>query len=496
MGLVIGYENDAFISYSHIDNQPFSVPERRWVDFFHGHLQTFVDVHLGERASIWRDKRLTGDEVFSDEIGKRLLASAVLVSVLSPSYMKSDWCRKELFNFTDMAKSRGVLQVGTLHRVLKVLRLPVQRTLLPPDLDTTVGTSFFRIDPQSERVRDLLVDSTADSLLVFLERVDDVAQELARLLRAMMPQPCGIGHAGDDRASSLAGGRVVYLAWTSGDLAPQRDRLRRELEARRHRIVPEGDPPLDAAQFQAAVQTALGEAAIAVHMVGSKYGLVLEGVSRSIVELQLDDAVFEASGSQAARIVWFAPQAALDTDPRLNALLAGVQHRHVDVLGNQGIKALKTLVLDRLQPASPHPPSFADTSGAGASVYLLCDQLDRADIAPVRNYLFERSLEVRLPLFEGDAQEIRAEHYETLKECDGVFVYWGRGSESWLRTMLRDLKKVFGLGRERPYTARLLMLAGPLDASKQGFRTHELPMIDGFAPELLQPFMADVGRVA
>ena len=52
MGLIAGYANDVFISYSHIDNQPFSERERGWVDNFHENLQNFVNVHLGQRTQV------------------------------------------------------------------------------------------------------------------------------------------------------------------------------------------------------------------------------------------------------------------------------------------------------------------------------------------------------------------------------------------------------------------------------------------------------------
>jgi hypothetical protein len=90
MGLVSGYNNDVFISYSHIDNQPFGDPGGGWVDIFHEHLQNFVNVHVGRRTNVWRDRRLTGAEVFSDEIEQQLRSSAVLVSVISPGYLQSE----------------------------------------------------------------------------------------------------------------------------------------------------------------------------------------------------------------------------------------------------------------------------------------------------------------------------------------------------------------------------------------------------------------------
>ena len=109
-------------------------------------------------------------------------------------------------------------------------------------------------------------------------------------------------------------------------------------------------------------------------------------------------------------------------------------------------------------------------------VYLLRDQLDREAVAPIESFLFDQSLEVRLPLFEGDSEEIRTEHYETLKECAGVLLFWGKAKESWLRNVLRDLNKVFGLGRTEPYRATALYLADP------GPRKGALPHAPGLRP--------------
>ena len=44
------YHNDVFISYSHIDNQPFG-KEGGWVDIFHAALQNFVSAEETQRQS-------------------------------------------------------------------------------------------------------------------------------------------------------------------------------------------------------------------------------------------------------------------------------------------------------------------------------------------------------------------------------------------------------------------------------------------------------------
>src|SRR5262249_52524816 len=146
---------------------------------------SFIDVHVGQRTSVWRDKRLTGAEVFSNEIEQQLRGSAVLVSIISPGYLLSEWCSRELASFVKAAQASGNLRVGNLQRVVKVLGLPVGRRRLPPFLDEVLGAQFYRIDAASGRPRDLLLDPSADALRVFRARVDDVAQELSRLLAAM-----------------------------------------------------------------------------------------------------------------------------------------------------------------------------------------------------------------------------------------------------------------------------------------------------------------------
>ena len=491
MGLVTGYNNDVFISYSHIDNQPIGAPGSGWVDTFHKHLQDFVNVHVGRRTEVWRDARLTGVEVFSDEIEQQLRSSAVLVSVISPGYMRSEWCNRELVGFTKAAQDRGSLRVGNLLRVVKVLRLPVERSDLPPLLDEVLGAQFYRVDSASKHARDLLLDPSPDAVQEFRMRVNDVAQDVSRLLGSMAAS----GGAALVTPPVAAAG-TVFLAWTTSDLSEEREKLRRELEARNYRVVPAGAPPPDATAVREGVAAALREAKVAIHLIGALYGFVPEGEERSIIELQSDEALYQASNSAAARIFWFAPNAQTQ-DPRLRGLVDRMQKQspqggRVDLLANQTIEDLKTLVLDRLNPA-PKPAPVA--MKAASAVYLMCDQLDRANVGAIEDFLFAQSLEVRLPLFDGDSEEIRQDHYETLKQCDGVLIFWGKAKEGWLRTMLRDLNKVFGLGRTGPYKAASLYLAELPDINKESFRTREVSIIRperDFEPEVLGPFVTQL----
>jgi len=492
MAIVPGFTNDIFVSYSHIDNAPMA-DGRGWVDVFHEHLQNFVNVHLGRRISVWRDKRLHGGEIFSDEIEQQLRASAVLVSVLSPGYVNSTWCNRELLGFTDTAQKQGRLRVGNLPRVQKVLRLPVDAKVLPELIDQFMGTNFYRFDEASQRVRDLLLDDDPRAMQIFRARVDDVAQYLARLIDAM---------ANPAIVPAPPRGRV-FVAWCTADVAVEREMLLRELSAKGWQVLPDGPMPLDSQALRAAVEQALQGTQLAVHLLGRRYGVVPEGEDSSVVQLQCEAA------TAPRRVLWIGPDE-LPREARMAAWLERLRREPppgCDLLERQSVEALKTLVLARLEPR-PDAPAAGAAQGAAAPlraadaavrIYLVCDSADTETVAPLVDRLFDAGYEVSLPLFDADDETTRREHLESLREVDGVLTWWGNGGEGWLRAILRDLERVAGLGRQQPFAARLLAVGAPANPAKQRFRTRELPVVavsDVTGEEWLRNFLAELPRPA
>src|SRR5271170_3777135 len=96
------FATDLFISYSHLDNQD----DTPWVTRLHRDLERRLTQYLGSAVAIWRDSRLQGNEFLSPAIEEQLRNVAVMVSVVSPRYFLSDWCRRELQGFLDAAGVR------------------------------------------------------------------------------------------------------------------------------------------------------------------------------------------------------------------------------------------------------------------------------------------------------------------------------------------------------------------------------------------------------
>ena len=127
-------KHDVFISYAHLDN------ESGWVSKFDEVFNTILSTWLGRRADIWRDKTMgTGDYIW-ETIEDNLLKSQIFISILSPSYLNSDWCPRELTTFIEKKKS----QAGSKSFVFNIRRMPVEKDKIPPELRDVLENVLYR----------------------------------------------------------------------------------------------------------------------------------------------------------------------------------------------------------------------------------------------------------------------------------------------------------------------------------------------------------------
>src|SRR6516164_1598358 len=159
----MNFQRHLFVSYAHVDDLATPGEDQGWVSRFHKYLETYLSQSIGEQAKVWRDDRLRGNDIFANEIVKQFPETAILLSIVSPRYLESEWCLREVDEFCKTAESHGGLTVDNKARVLRVMlrRLPSERReQLPLILKSALGYEFYQ---EVEGSRELPLDPSFGS---------------------------------------------------------------------------------------------------------------------------------------------------------------------------------------------------------------------------------------------------------------------------------------------------------------------------------------------
>jgi hypothetical protein len=481
-----GKQNDVFVSYAHVDNAPITLNPGaepfRWVSHFNENLQAFLTQHLGCEVVIWRDPRLKGNEVLWPALQSHLKDSAVIVSVVSPRYVESPACQKELEFFHQAAEQSGGFQADNHVRAFKVLKTPVERKDHPRIIQALVPYEFYGPDPETGKEREFYLDPRQGEFKRHLAKIDDLARDIAEELKFLKSKPLP-----PERRASPDGRIRVYVAETTTDVREQRDRLIRELRAHDYVVLPANSlPTLDGADaLRRSIRANLNECKLSVHLVGDRYGTVPEGTDRSVAVLQHELALEHAEAGGSFEVIWM-PQSLAATEKSQVEFIAQLKRlstAHGELV-TINIEDLKDYIHDKLRTRPPNLPG-------PPFIYLIFDPRDQEAIEVIRKEL-QRCCEVRLPLQGGKASKVREDHEEYLKLCDGAVIYYGQPNDYWFRTKDRDLLKARGL-RQKQLKA-LLYLDAPATQEKEKYESRVNRVCRHFkdCPDCIQPFLDEL----
>lgn len=507
------FDGDAFISYAHLDNVELVEGRKGWVANLHRALEVRVAQLLGKTPHIWRDQKLTGNDLFAESIVERLSRVAILVAVVSPRYVKSEWTIRELTEFWHAAEHQGGIRVRDKARVFKVLKTPVQIDRTPTELRGLLGYEFFKVDPETGKVRELDEIFGPEAHRDFWLRLDDLAHDICALLEALEADDLSASGAG----SQVAGGGAtatpavgatglsgaVYLAETTTDLREYRESLRRDLLEHGYSVFPDQTLPLVLSDAEALVREQLASCRLSIHLIGRHYGVVPEGGEVSLIEVQHEIATERGQDPAFARLIWI-PEHLEVTDERQRRIL---ERLRLDPRVGHGADLLETYFenlrtsvqewVKRDRAPSPEA-SVVATPAPGAQakrLYLIADERDLGRVDPWAEALFHEGLEVVRPIYDGDERDIREYHEENLASCDAVLIFYGSGNELWVRRKLREIQKAAGYGRTKPQPQVGICLVAPRTPEKERLRTHEASVVcqwDGVVLDDLRPFAAAI----
>ena len=496
------FSDDVFISYRHLDNELLDEHGRGWIDNFHERFESVLGEALGYEPSIWRDPRLPGNVYFPDVLEERIKSTAVVISILSPGYLHSEWCMGELREFCRLAEKTGGLLVGDKLRVFKVVKTHIDRAQHPLEFQKQLGYEFYEIDKTTQRPVAFGQELGRNRDQRYWSKLDDLAWDVKQLLSIINPRvntPASVSIFTRPKGT-------VYLAQTTRDLTGERDQIKRELQNRGYEILPAGELPFISPNYEEAVRECVSQAKLSVHLIGGSYGIVPEGAcSRSVVRLQNEIAAERNRDEAFLRLLWMP----IGLTPQEEVQAQFIEHLRTDAATQQGaellqtpLEELKNVIQLRLSSngheLEPEPPGETP-----AKIYLIFDKRDLEGVVALNDYLsLNKHYQVLLPLIDdeglGDSEGFEI-HKENLAQCDAVLIYYGNANQVWFEYKRRDLKKIVAVARKSLLAAEAVYVASPKTAHKQLFNSPDTLVIknfEDFSPAVLDSFIARVQTAA
>ncbi len=492
----MGFDKHLFISYAHIDNQPLTPEQQGWISRFHKSLEAMLSMRLGGPAAIWRDEKLRGNDVFAEEIVAQFPHTALLVSVLTPRYLNSAWCTREVQEFCKSAQQTGGVVVDNKARILKVIKTPVDsEESLPEVMQDILGYEFFTFEDGTP----LELDPAYGEKFAqeYNRKVGKLAWDAAQLLKKLVADTRS---SVQDRADPTTARPTVYLAECSYDRREAREILESDLRLHGYTVLPKHTLPREEADYVAAVEHVLERCALSIHLVGEHYGAVPDGPSqKSLVVLQNEVAVQRSKSGALPRVIWLRH----GTSSALAQQQAFIAALHQDAEAQFGAdlitgdleecKAVIHTTLKKLEKPAREQPAAPPAAAGARLIYLLCDEKDRKATVPLRKFCREQGYTVALPAFEGDASAVRQANQTLLATCDAVILFYGVGDDAWKRTIDNELKKMPGYRGGKPLLASYTYLAAPRTTDKEDLLDMEEPYLikglEGFAEAEMATFM-------
>lgn len=512
------HKYDIFISYGHLDDEDPAGDVKGWVDLLVERLPRLISNNLGYMPAIWRDERtLHGNDLLTAAISEGVTTSLLLIPIVSPRYVQSDWCRRELEAFCNSSAPAGAPAFRS--RIFKVIKTPLLFHLAkqePESLRELIGYSFYEMDGDMPVEFGAEVVPTKDprywsalrrlawdvsNMLVMLKHANDSSAPAVTKTTPAAPPVSITPSVGNTRNGTK---KFVYLAETTSDLAGEREQVRDELRQRGYGVLPEEKlPAAELQQIQTTVNQSLSRCALSVHLIGKRYGSTPEDDPRSLVCIQEELAAQRgASDTTFSRLLWMPPGLTTPpqeiTDARQKEFVTGLQNRvgaGAELL-QTSIEDLKTRIVEKLSPATKSAAAAKLVKSKLKQVYLICENRDRSLIRPIKEYLFKQNIEV-ITWLDGDTgRTLMDYHHKNLRECDAALVYFGNGDEPWVRKNLEDLEKAYGYGREQDWSASAVYVGAPPNDQKEDFLTHLVPYVirnfSSFDPNDLRDFVTAV----
>nr|CAA6830607.1 MAG: Unknown protein [uncultured Thiotrichaceae bacterium] len=394
---------DIFVSYAHIDNQPFHEGKPGWISQFIEHLRNETSRRMGraEHYSLWMDFRLNANDAVTPAIEKQLGDAKLLLVMMSKGWLESEWCVKELEYFC--AQHPEAAQNGQIF-IIDQDGLPRdEKPVITHDL---LSYPFYEKTIQ-QQIRQLGYPLPQPNHQSYFDRLVDMSHQLATALKTPAPvftQP----------ANQTTSTPTVYVAPVNDSLFDQRNILISELNQYGIQALPTHN------RHENDMDSTLATCSHFIQLLDDDYS---QGIPFN--------QHFCAGQSNKPILQWHDPTLKASSNPEQQELLSGKTVIVCEL--SDFIRQVREAVIPK-QPAEK--PSL--NGQADKLIFVQSSPDDFQYARQIAGNLKTQGFGIALPRYEGDAARIRKSIERGYQHCDILLVLQQRASADVVEDYLSD----------------------------------------------------------
>jgi|GEM_PF-2109314 len=419
MSYVPGYPFDVFISYSHANNHA------GWISNFRQKLDARLKERVPPGATFFRDTdSLQGNDDLTPEVLEGVRGSAVLVIIVSRSYVTRPWCLKECKAFLEANAQRGIKG-----RIFPIRYDDISPSEYQQLIGEKLGYEFFG-KTSDGKYNDVLDPKSG----LFKTRMTELREELGAKLEEMKAQAASQA-APEDRYEVDPMRPIVFLAAPSPGLTEATDQMAAWLTGLKYQVIQPGERFYDVGDFESAYNASLGRSTAFVQLLGRRF------LPRDDVQTWDEWQFLQAQNAGIPTLRWFNKYdqegklidlGKLDADHRAFVTQNGVwdcdPHRFREVVRSE----IEMRFHDRQQDKR-----VSGEGGAQPLIVMRADRSDRAFADSIGEHL--RSLDcdwMRIP----DRDVTSMEEFATQCAANGLLVIYRACPGRWVLSRLQELR--------------------------------------------------------
>jgi hypothetical protein len=445
MSVVPGFKYDLFVSYAHQNDRPW-----HWVSEF---LHTLKEELEGKSRefSIWWDPALRTGSNFDIAIADAISQSAVFLSILSPAYGESAYCKLEVEEFRQQRHPAFGLMVGSMSRMQAVvIDKEFTRDQWAPEFRSTSPQPFF--DEQCALFSKPPGLVSSDPWVQALWRVRDSIWALLHDMRSLKERGANIPRTYGVRSSGVARTPTLHIAEVTDDLYRRRENLRSALRDSKDFEVNVWSDPI--------APPTSGPNILSVYLFGKYPGRGFGSGEVSLPRLQLEETV----RSKPARrpLVWLARDFNLEdaeTPEHYEFLRSLLNSNEVEVLRSD-FEDLKDEITKRMRVSEAPSPKPVRCNRESPIIHIWHSMENPVYLQPLKDYLNEHDCAIQVFDYKSTPTE---KMQSRLAVCDGLIVPYTHETRTWAEDVMTE---AFRLRRreERPTAFAPVEMPPPSEA--------------------------------